>query len=464
MKVASVVRTKETGIFKRVIMRLIGATRKPKSRVKAGGGASTTSENYEGMDKNYRWFRQDEVVRACLINNAFFSCLSAGFETEVDPVDPDDETDYSDLKDTIDLYNRRVNLDYALYVAQIKRSIYGSAGFEIVLEDGNSPTWLLSLQSNRLKPKQNEETWELTGFDYEGRQDFYAPEEVLYFTNMQLENDYEGLSDIEPIRDICMARHELLIENFGEIVRTVWAPTRILVADTSMMTETEEDTFLADLADQARSGKSLDLNKSIEAITSSINVDITGLIMMLDKFEQSIIAQFGTPKFLTGKPIENRATAYAELEAYINGRIASIQRYFKREIEEQWYDYWTRKILATPEGNELPVHIKHRWKPIRTTDIYQMAEAVTNLYGQGLGLLGDFEEKAWEMMGWEKQELEDLRQERLDRVKQIQHPGPQPQPAPGFDQVEEIKEQITGALTALDQKMAKHIKKREKPT
>jgi hypothetical protein len=61
--------------------------------------------------------------------------------------------------------------------------------------------------------------------------------------------------------------------------------------------------------------------------------------------EQAITANFGIPRFLLGRPIENRATAYAELEAYVAGPIAHIQRYLKREMERQWYDRWTAKIL-----------------------------------------------------------------------------------------------------------------------
>ena len=49
----------------------------------------------------------------------------------------------------------------------MKRSVYGKAGFEIVLDDDGWPAWLLSLQSPRLKPNLDPD-WRLTGYGYEG--------------------------------------------------------------------------------------------------------------------------------------------------------------------------------------------------------------------------------------------------------------------------------------------------------
>lgn len=361
------------------------------------------------MNKDYSWFRRDEVVRRCVVVNAFFATMTAGFDTVLEATEEGINLEkYAYVKEGIDEFNRRVNMDKVLFVSQVKRSIYGKAGWEIILNDDETPSWLLSLQSDKLKPKVDED-WELTGFRYEGRDNFYEKDEVLYFTNLQLESDRLGLSDIEPIRDVCRARHELLREDFPEIVRTLWAPYTILQADTSGMTDSEEDAFLEELEKAARSGKSIAINKSVDATVVSMKVDIGGLVDILTKLEEAILRQFGTPRFLVGKPIENRATAYAELEAYVQGPIAFIQRYFKREIEAQWYDRWTRYLLEKkgekiPEGEAPPVAVKHRWRPIRVTDVYEMAKAVAQLYSNGMGAID--QRKVWDMMGWDPAELE----------------------------------------------------------
>jgi hypothetical protein len=235
---------------------LFGGARAPKARRLGDTTTPTTSDYYAGMNEDYRWFRQDELVRKCIATNAYFATLTEGFETTLEPTIEDvDPEDYNYIKDAIDEINRKVNLDQTLFVAQVKRSIYGRAGFEIVLNDDESPAWLLSLQSTRLKPKINQ-SWELEAYQYEGRTDFYRPDEVLYFTNLGLEADHEGLSDVEPVRSVCRARHELR-EDFSEIARTLWAPYVVLQADTSGLSQEEADRVVEDLADVARAGKSI---------------------------------------------------------------------------------------------------------------------------------------------------------------------------------------------------------------
>ena len=156
------------------------------------------------MNEDYRWFRQDELVRKCIVSNALFA-TTAGYETIIEAENPDR---YTHVEEKIDELNKTVNMDLTLFVAQVKRSVYGKTGFEIVLDEDDYPRQLLSLQSNDLKPDIDED-WTLTGYTYKGKKGFYEPTEVLYFTNLQLEADILGLSDIEPVRSICQAPHEL---------------------------------------------------------------------------------------------------------------------------------------------------------------------------------------------------------------------------------------------------------------
>jgi hypothetical protein len=387
---------------------LRGAARPPKAKRYHETSTPTTSVYYKGMHGDYRWFRQDELVRRCVLANAFFSTMTAGFETVLEAARPSVEPgDYAFVKERVDEVNRRVNMDLVLFIAQVKRSVYGKAGFEIVRGEDGYPAWLLSLQSPRLRPNLDRE-WGLTGFGYEGRDGFYGPEDVLFFANLQLEADLEGLSDVEPIRDVCRARHDLLREDFPEIVRTLWAPYTILQADTSGLSEEEAARAVEELASVARAGKSIAVNESVTPTVVKVTPDIGGLCELLERLEQDIIGSFGTPRFLLGRPIENRATAYAELEAYVRGPVAHVQRYFKREMERQWYDRLAREALLEEgvAGEDLPVRVKHSWNPVRVSDVYEMAKAVAALWGShGMGALGDRLEKAWEMMGWDPSEL-----------------------------------------------------------
>lgn len=394
---------------------LFGGANSPKVR-KYGNSVTPnpnadSSTHYESWKpESYRWFRQDELVRRCIVINAAISMMSAGFETEIEPIQKVSEAElpafkekYQPVKDYVDAVNAKVNLDEALLVAQVKRSIYGKAGFEIVKED-EKPNWLLSVQSTKLEPDVTEK-WVLQGFKYDGKET-YTPDEMLYFTNLQLENDYQGLSDVEPILDVCQARHNLLRRDFPEITHNLWAPYVLLKADTTGMTPEAEDAFLDDLIAAAKSGKSLAFNRSVEATVVSMDLNLTGLVATMDKLEETILRNFGTPRFLVNKTPENRATAYVEFEAYIQGPIANIQRYFKRALENQWYPPLVTQALAETGNQNAPVKISHRWKPIRASDIYDMAAAVAALYGNGQGILAKYPDLGFDMMGWDKQRLE----------------------------------------------------------
>jgi len=125
----------------------------------------------------------------------------------------------------------------------------------------------------------------------------------MYLTNLDLEADQLGLSDVEPVRAVLVARHSILREDLPEIARTLWAPYVILKADTSGLPEDEAEATITKLAEVARAGKSIAINESVEATTVNLTPDMEGLNGLLDKLEEAIIADFGTPCFLLGRPM-----------------------------------------------------------------------------------------------------------------------------------------------------------------
>ena len=364
------------------LLRILRGARIPKA--KHTYPATTQNPYYAGLNQDYRWFRQDELVRRCVQANAYFA-TQCGFKTR---------SDDADLKETLDDVNKRVNMDKILYTAQIKRSIYGSAGYEIITDRNNIPTRLLELNSTGLTPELDE-NWTLTGYTYKGQLGFYQPDEVLYFTNLSLEADMVGLSDLEPLRQVCSARHELLRDNFAEIARSLWAPYVVLKADTSGLPVDEAEEVVEQLAEVARAGKSIAVNEAVEAQVVHITPDINGLNVLLGKLEEAILAGLGTPRILLGRPISNRATAYGELEAYVDGIVEGIQRYLRREIEHQWY----QRIAETTGSTSTA---KHVWNPVRAYDLYELASAVSGLWGShGQGAIGGDKELVSKLMGWE---------------------------------------------------------------
>jgi hypothetical protein len=77
---------------------------------------------------------------------------------------------------------------------------------------------------------------------------------------------------------------------------------------------------------------------------------------------------------------------------------------FKRK---PWYPALVELALKTQSfQGEVPVKVKQVWKPIRTADVNEMATSVVALYGNGLGILAEHEDLAFDMMGWPKEKLQ----------------------------------------------------------
>jgi hypothetical protein len=346
---------------------------------------------------------------------------------------------YKFVKDYVDAANRAVNLDRCLFVAQVKRSIFGKSGFEIEYAADGSPSWLLSIDSRRVKPDVDE-NWKLVGYKYDDLSKWKLEENrFLYFANLDLENDREGLSEVEPVYLVCHARNNVLRRDLPEITRCLWAPYAVLSADTSGMTAVAEDAFLDSLIAAAKSGKSIAINKKVDATVVDIQVNMAGLVALLEKLEEAIIRNFGTPRFLVNKPNENRATAYTEFEAYVGSTLANIQRYFKRELEDQWYPHLVQLALKkNSESGVVLLKVQHNWKTIRASDVLEMANAVSSLYSNGLGILGEEPEVAYDMMGWPKDKLRERQQQQLQSPQSSspQDPSKPEQGLPGEETVD----------------------------
>jgi len=393
----------------------VGKAQVPRSRY-ISGESQTTSEYYEGMEKHYREYRRDSLVRGCINALAYYS-TSKGFTTTLELTESTDDKDkdaralegYSHVKDRVDQLNKAVNLDLALFVAITKAKIYGKTGFEIQPKFAEAwPEKLIPvLSDSRLKPDVAED-WTLTGFTYKGQKGFYTPSDILYFRNLGLEADWEGLSEIEPILDVLSTRRTIVGEDLRETAKTLWAPMSIHQLDTSGLSDEDAKKAIDDHVAQIKPGKSIATNQKIQVQIVEQSPNLPGLIQALEYCDYEIIGNFRVPHFLIGREKQvNRATAEIEFKAFVDGPIADIQRYYKREIERQWYDPIVRRELSLGEDASLPVRVKHIWNPITSEDFIQLSQAVSQLWGGGLGPIGGNRRKVWELMRWDLSELEE---------------------------------------------------------
>ncbi len=375
------------------------------------GMTQTIVDAYKGMDKRYRQYRSDSLVRGC-INSLALWATKEGFDTVIEPVQqgltPEQEqqviNQYLGLKAHVDRINQRVNLDHVLRAAIIKAKIWGKAGFEIEYDPkSKEPSRLISLpllSQYDLRPHVDED-WNLQGFWWRGQVDFYKPGDILYFVNSAIESDYEGLSDIEPILDDLETRGKIRQEDLKEAATTLWAGVAIHSLDVDRLpaglTQADVQAIIDEHVAALRPGKHIATDNRWSITVVDLKPDLQKLIEVKKELDQEIIGNFQVPKFILNRSEQvNRATSYSQLEAFVDGPISDIQRWIKRTIESQWYDQLARAFLKIPEGQELPIRVRHRWREIRTTDFFQLLNAVANAYNGGLGILD--KQKGYELL------------------------------------------------------------------
>jgi len=382
-----------------------------------------TTESYAGMHKFYKEYRRDDLVRSCIDAIAYYSTCKR-FETVLQPTEDMEPKEaeafvkqYKHVKDEIDKLNTQVNMDEVAYIAVTNTAIFGAAAFEKVWLRGRAQTYgnihtLLPLESENFSPSIDSD-WNLTGYRYNYEDNFYTPEEVLYFTNLALKADRIGLSDIEPIIDSIQARRAILEEAIPEATTVLWAGIGYVSVNTEGLTDTEAENLITDLQTEFKPGKWVFGNHKIEVTIADLKPNLIQLNMTLDKLEQIIIGNFKVPPFIVGRERQvNRATAYAELEAFMNGPIAKKQQGLSRQLEAQWYTPLVREILATPEGEESPVEIKHVWNKYSTADFTELLNALSQAEWMP-------NEKKWELAGFDPKEYIEL---TMKRQKQLMLP------------------------------------------
>ena len=367
------------------------------------GSTLTESTIYKGMNRYYREYRRNFLVRKAIDSLAYWS-VKEGFDTilELGPAAPrgfeSEEAkqayldQYLEAKNYDDKINASVNLDLALRTAVVKAKINGRAAFEIEFEQPkpwiSEPVRLIPLSSTEITPDVDDD-WNLTGFTYEGKRGFYTPEEILYFVNSDLEGDWEGLSDVEPVLKEAELDDKIIREDLTEAATTLWAGIAVHTLLTEKLPEGTKQEEIQKIIDnhiaELKPGKHIATTDQWQIQVVDIKPDLDKLLNISDKIERRIVGNFQVPRFMLNIEKElNRATAYAELEAFVDGPISDIQRMLKRTLEAQWYPRLTRQALKITNG-DLPVLVKHRWRQIRTADWFELIKAATEAYDNGLG-------------------------------------------------------------------------------
>jgi len=357
---------------------------------------------WRGLGDYYREYCRNFLVRGSIDARAFWA-TKEGFETVIEDITPGtvSEEKKAQLKAYVDKINGDVGLDNRLRLALVKAPIWGKAGFEIEFQKqdapwlpGNPPVRLRSLKSTLLAPKTDSDTWALTGFDYDGKSDFYAPEEVLFFVRNEIDDDWQGRSDVEAVLVESNLDDRIIREDLMEAATTLWAGICVhqlnleKAAKAGITTDEAIDKAMEDYREQLRPGKHVITDDLWDIQIHDLKPDLGQLLNVSDKLERRILGSFKVPRFLLNIEKElNRATAEKELEGFVEGPVTDDQRWEKRIVEPQWYNRLTRQFLQLKPEDPLPARVVHRWRQIRTEDWLALIDAATRGYGDGRGPL-----------------------------------------------------------------------------
>jgi hypothetical protein len=351
------------------------------------------------MDDYYREYRRNFLVRGGINARAFWT-TKEGFETIVEPAGEEKtaQSKMDELKAYVDRINAQVNLDGRLRLALIKAMVWGKVGFEVEFQKqdapwlpGNEPVRLNSLKSTLLIPEVDLDAWKLTGFEYDGKKQFYDPEEVLYFTRGEMDDNWQGISDVEPVLAESTMDDRIIREDLLEACTTLWAGVGTILLDLEKAGKAgidpdKIDQIEEDMRDEIKPGKWLVADDLWKIDVHDMKPDLRQLLDVSDKLERRILGNLQVPRFILNIEKElNRATAYAELEAFVEGPVTDDQRWEKRIVESQWYDRLTRQFLQLKPEDPLPMRVVHRWRQIRTADWLEVLDAATKAYAEGMG-------------------------------------------------------------------------------
>jgi hypothetical protein len=360
-----------------------------------------TDTMWRGLDDYYREYCRNFLVRGAIDARAFWA-TKEGFETVIEDVVPGkiSEEKKAELKAYVDKINGDVKLDNRLRLALVKAPIWGKAGFEIEFQKkeapwlpGNLPVRLNSLKSTLLAPSVDLDTWELKSFQYTGGPDF-KPEEILFFVRNEIDDDWQGRSDIEPVLVESILDDRIIREDLMEAATTLWAGIAVhqlnleKAAKAGITTDEDIDKIMEDYREQLKPGKHVITDDLWDIQVHDLKPDLGQLLAVSDKLERRILGSFKVPRFLLNIEKElNRATAEKELEGFVEGPAADDQRWLKRIVEAQWYDRLTRQFLQLKPEDPLPVRVVHRWRQIRVEDWLNLLDAAVKGYGEGRGPL-----------------------------------------------------------------------------
>lgn len=372
------------------------------------------------MDDYGDVFEQVSVVRQCISLIADFS-VATGFRVK---------TSHDDLEERIENMQMRTSFGEFIKTAVKKREIWGYAAFEIVTEENGLITGFNPLDSRKLRVKIDDNTMEIDHFEYRtgGTKYTLEPEDVFYVTKDSLDTSKKGVSALESIKTTIKRKWQLE-KDLEQAAMRLWAPYTLFRFDTSFVSDKEKQKKeMKRFSDKIKPGKTIVHNKKVKADIIDMSPDIGSLNESIDNADQEIMGNWSIPKALLSREQSSTGASLAPaVRSLYESTVASVQQYFKDEVEGQIYD----KIAKEMEYEDHSV--RHVWRPPKFHDstlIRALSYAVRN------GVISPKDMVS--MLGWDVEDVPDAGDDSDAAPREKQPPDNQP------ETMEDIVEAIKG--------------------
>lgn len=311
----------------------------------------------------------------------------------------DVKSEYDDLKKEIEEMRDRTNFSEVLKTAIKKREIWGFAAFEIVRDTNGNIVSFLPLDPKKFDVMINIETMEIDHFQYtvQGEKKKLDPEDVFYVTKDALDSSKKGISALESIKTT-IKRKWNLEKDMEQAAKRLWAPYTLFKFDTSYVKDKEEQQKeIRKFINKIEPGKTIAHNQKVEPQIINMTPDIASLNDAIESADQEIIGNWGIPRALLSRERSvSQATLEFAIRSLYESSVASIQQYFKHEIENQIYDLIARDMDYS-HGSA-----KHTWKPAKFHDS-PVIRALT--YSVKEGVISP--KTMVTMLGWDVEDIPD---------------------------------------------------------
>jgi len=343
--------------------------------------------NVDNITSNYDAYRKIALVRNCIKLLSHFSTRN-GFLIEVEG--PNERT-CEKIREKVNSINKKVNMDAVLYQAIMVREIWGNSSYMVVVgRSEKMPMSLYPLNPNLIKPVRDPKTTMLTHFTYikNGTPIILKPDQVLYFPLDAIDASMIGDSAISSLRTT-IKRKCNLSEDMLQAAKRCWAPFGIFRVDTQKGKSAEQ---IKKFKDEIKPGMSIVTNLNVEGKIYDMKPDLNGLVRAEEKVDEEIMGNWQMPKaLLSREKTMTKATLEFSIQALYAGPVAGVQRFFKRELERNFYDNIVKKMGYDPEIYV----VKMIWNPLVLADaslIRALTEAVSK------GVLS--QQQMFDILGW----------------------------------------------------------------